>query len=86
MVKKAIQANLDIQELKPPEQKACTYSQNPITLDGQMDVKITFNDTVVSTVFVEGGITTLRITNHGKTTCQPQIGIQRAEVVKWILN
>ena len=45
-------ANLDIQQLKPTEQKACTYDQKPITLEGLMDVKITFGDkTVVSTVF-----------------------------------
>ena len=48
------EANLDIQLLKPTEQRACSYDQKPNTLDGQMDVEITFGDkTVVSTVFVK---------------------------------
>ena len=51
----AKEANLDIQQLKPTEQKACTYYQKPIiTLDGQIDVKITFGDkTVVRKVFIK---------------------------------
>jgi len=48
------EANLDIQQLKPTEQKAYTYNQKPTTLAGQMDVNITFGDkTVVSTMFVK---------------------------------
>ena len=31
------EAQLNIQHLKPTEQRACTYDQKPITLDGQID-------------------------------------------------
>ena len=34
------EVNLDIQQLKPTEQKACIYDQKLITLDDQVDVKI----------------------------------------------
>jgi len=48
------EAHLDINHIKPTEQKACTYDQKPINLDGQIDVKITFgNKIIVSTVFVK---------------------------------
>ena len=45
---------LEIQSLKPAEQKACTYDQKPITLDGQMTMKVSFGDkTIVTTVYVK---------------------------------
>ena len=48
------EANLNINHLKPTEQRTCTYDQKPITLDGQIDMKITFGEkTIVSTVFVK---------------------------------
>ena len=34
------EAHLSIQYLKPTEQRARTYDQKPITLDGQIDMKI----------------------------------------------
>ena len=36
------ESGVKIESLKPAEQKACTYDQKPITLDGQMDMKVTF--------------------------------------------
>jgi len=48
------EAHLNVYHLKPMEQRACTYDQKPITLDGQIDVKIAFGGkTIVSTVFVK---------------------------------
>ena len=48
------QGGLEIQSLKPAEQKACTYDQKPITLDGQMAMKVSFGDkTIVTTVYVK---------------------------------
>ena len=48
------EAHLKIQSLKTAEQKACTYDQKPITLDGQMDMKIGFGKkTIVTTVYVK---------------------------------
>ena len=48
------QANLNKHHLKPTEQRACAYDQKPITLDCQIDMKITFGEkTIVSTVFVK---------------------------------
>ena len=38
------EAHLKLQSLKPAEQKACTYDQKPITLDGQMDMKVGFGE------------------------------------------
>ena len=48
------EAHLKIQSLKTAEQKACTYDQKSITLDGQMDMKIGFGKkTIVTTVYVK---------------------------------
>ena len=48
------EAQLNIQYLKPSEQRACTYDQKPITLDGQIDMMITFSGkTIMNTVFVK---------------------------------
>ena len=45
---------LKLQSLEPAEQKACTYDQKPITLDGQMDMKVSFGDkTIITTVYVK---------------------------------
>ena len=45
---------LKVKSLKPAEQKACTYDQKPITLDGQMDIKASFGDkTIIATVYVK---------------------------------
>ena len=45
---------LEIQSIKPAEQKACTYDQKPITLDGQMTMKVIFGDkAIVTTVYVK---------------------------------
>ena len=47
-------ATLKVESLKPAEQKACTYDQKPITLDGQMDMKVSFGDkTIFATVYVK---------------------------------
>ena len=43
------EAHLKVQSLKAAEQKACSYDQKPITLDGQMDMRIKFGEKVVST-------------------------------------
>ena len=43
------EAHLKVQSLKAAEQKTCTYDQKPITLDGQMDMRIKFGEKVVST-------------------------------------
>ena len=43
------EAHLKVQSLKTAEQKACTYDQKPITLDGQMDMKISFGEKAIST-------------------------------------
>ena len=44
----------EVQYLKTAEQKACTYDQKPITLDGQMDMKIGFGEkTITTTVYVK---------------------------------
>ena len=48
------ESGLKLQSLKPAEQKACTYDQKPITLDGQMDMKVSFGDkTIITTVYVK---------------------------------
>ena len=47
------EAHLKIHSLKAAEQKACTYDQKPITLDGQIDMKIGFGEKVASTVYVK---------------------------------
>ena len=48
------EAHLEVQYLKTAEQKACTYDQKPITLDGQMDMKIGFGEkTITTTVYVK---------------------------------
>ena len=42
------------QALKKTDQKACTYDQKPITLDGQMEMEISFGEkTVITTVYVK---------------------------------
>ena len=48
------ESGLKLQSLKPVEQKACTYDQKPITLDGQMDMKVSIGDkTIITTVYVK---------------------------------
>ena len=48
------ESGLKVESLKPAEQKACTYDQKPITLDGQMDMKVSFgNKTIIATVYVK---------------------------------
>ena len=48
------ESGLKLQSLKPAEQKACTYDQKPITLDGHMDMKVSFGDkTIITTVYVK---------------------------------
>ena len=48
------ESGLKVESLKPAEQKACTYDQKPITLDGQMDMKVSFGDkTIIATVYVK---------------------------------
>lgn len=48
------EANLEMQSLKTAEQKACTYDQKPISLDGQIDLKICFGKKeIVTTVYVK---------------------------------
>ena len=48
------ESGLKSQSLKPAEQKACTYDQKPLTLDGQMDMKVSFGDkTITTTVYVK---------------------------------
>ena len=48
------EVHLKVQSLKTAEQKACTYDQKPITLDGQMDMKIGFGEkTITTTVYVK---------------------------------
>ena len=47
-------SGLKIRSLKPAEQKACTYDQQPITLDGKMDMKVSFGDkTIITTAYVK---------------------------------
>ena len=47
-------ANLKIEDLKAPQQKACIFDQKPIILDGQMSMKVSLGDrTVTTTVFVK---------------------------------
>ena len=40
---------LDESRLKPADLKACTYDQKPITLDGQIDLHISFGEKVICT-------------------------------------
>ena len=40
---------LDESRLKPADLKACTYDQKPITLDGQIDLHISFGEEVICT-------------------------------------
>ena len=48
------ESGLKVESLKPAEQKACTYDQKPITLDGRMDMKVSFGDkTIIATVYVK---------------------------------
>jgi len=48
------EAHLNVHDPKLTEQRACTYYQKPITLDGQIYVKIAFGEkTIVNTVFVK---------------------------------
>ena len=48
------ESGLKVESLKPAEQKACTSDQKPITLDGQMDMKVSFGDkTIIATVCVK---------------------------------
>ena len=48
------EAHLKAQSLKAAERKACTCDQKPITLDGQLDMKIGFGEkTIVTTVYVK---------------------------------
>ena len=48
------ESGLKVESLKPAEQKACTYDQKPIILDGQMDMKVSFGDkTIIATVYVK---------------------------------
>ena len=47
-------AGLESSQLKPPDHKACTYDQKPITLDGQMDMALSFGEEVLhATVYVK---------------------------------
>ena len=48
------ESGLKVESLKPAEQKAYTYDQKPITIDGQMDIKVSFGDmTIIATVYVK---------------------------------
>ena len=43
-------SDLNVHNLKAAEQvKACTYDQKPISLDGQLDMKISFGEKVINT-------------------------------------
>ena len=42
-------AGLEESSLKPADLKACTYDQKPSTLDGQMDLHISFGERVICT-------------------------------------
>ena len=47
-------ARLEESRLQPADLKACTYDQKPITLDGQMDLHISFSERVIcTTVYVK---------------------------------
>ena len=47
-------ARLEENRLQPADLKACTYDQKPITLDGQMDLHISFSERVIcTTVYVK---------------------------------
>ena len=47
-------AGLEESSLKPAYLKACTYDQNPINLDGQLDLHISFGERVIcTTVYVK---------------------------------
>jgi len=48
------EACLGERPLKETNQKACSYDQKPITLDGQVDMEIKFGEkTIVTTVYVK---------------------------------
>ena len=42
-----------MQSLKPAEQKACTYDQKPITLDGQIAMRVSFGYKIVTALYVK---------------------------------
>ena len=45
---------LDASQLKQPDHKTCTYDQTPITLDGQMDMTLSFGkEELQATVYVK---------------------------------
>ena len=47
-------ARLEESSLKPADLKACTYDQKPITLDGKLDLHISFGERVIcTTVYVK---------------------------------
>ena len=47
-------AKLEDINLKPADLKTCTYDQKPISLDGQMDLHISFGKKVIcATVYVQ---------------------------------
>ena len=46
------EGGLEVQSLQPAEQKACTYDQKPITLDGQMTMKVSFGDKTIDSIII----------------------------------
>ena len=48
------ESGLKVESLKPAEQKAYNYDQKPITLDGEMDMEVSFDDkTIIIMVYVK---------------------------------
>ena len=47
-------AGLEESNIKPADQKACTYDQQPLTLDGQVDLNISFGEKALcTTVYIK---------------------------------
>ena len=47
-------AGLEASKIRSADQRACTYDQKPITLDGQIDLNISFGEnTLCTTVYIK---------------------------------